>query len=412
MMKYLVLVLVISLIIGTVVPSYAFEIEILYTWDAVCEDELSNDIINLDDFLCMFDVSQMYDDIINLNSTVMRVSNIMVENIEYITILNNIVDENNKEIIRLNDTINEQKDDITFLNEATKMYIEHNLIDLIPYKPLSDNVENGNGTTTLTLKEYVQRLDVTNATHYVLKFNGIVSEHPLDTKIFTFNDLENEVRHDGEILAVNIFGESNSMNFALFPTEPPHMPDPPVISVELRNVWYTEIGVSIDADNGNSTIIDYVAEISTDGVKWEKYDHIFNISGVTIKGLINGQEYHIRIATVTEIGTSGFSNVISATPAGIPIPENFIASKIGSDYVVLTWDIVDFGGVELLGHRIEYYSNNDYINPIIIEHDTTTTIRINDLIPNTEYVFRLFPYNIMGEVDDEDIPRIVITTFR
>jgi len=409
----------------TVVPSYSQESKVFGSWENLCNFKLNDSRLTIDDFLCELDILGMYDRISILNDTMILIDEEMTRMdynvMEYnstITNLNNMVmsfndimTTNSEEIIRLNAIIDEQKTKIEYFDESTRIYILQNLRSLVPNDIILDNIEIGDGMAIITLKEYVQKVDTNEATHLIVKLNDVIFEDNMDlnTRTITFNNLEDNMVHSVRINAINIFGASFSSVILLDLTDPPHteapphIADPPVITVS--SILRTGLNIDVvEHDDGNSTIIDYFVEISTDdGVNWEEHDNNFNISYILMRGLINGQEYNIRVSTVNEIGTSEPSNILISTPARSPITENFTVSEIGSDYIILTWDIVDDGGSELLGHRIEY-KLLDVRGLTIIDHDTTTTIRINNLIPNTGYQFFLYPYNIAAEPYDEDTP--------
>ena len=110
-----------------------------------------------------------------------------------------------------------------------------------------------------------------------------------------------------------------------------------------------------------------------------------------ILDLENGTEYEIRVAAVNIAGIGVFSNTLSSIPSTIPEAPNVVGTSEDAS-VLLTWNVPENGGAEILEYRI--YQND---TKILTEQITDNSYRIDGLENEENYIFQITALNINGE---------------
>jgi len=147
--------------------------------------------------------------------------------------------------------------------------------------------------------------------------------------------------------------------------------------LSLQDGWENTILLRVvDVYNGNSENISYFVETSIDGENWEVYDsNYFNNDYIEINSLNNDQEYHIRVSTVNDAGTSEPSDVLLVTPNTDVI--------VKPPHLPFTWDIS--------------------IEPNFIELGESLIINgtVHNIEPEDDHLIYI-NYSLCGELDEQN----------
>ncbi len=160
------------------------------------------------------------------------------------------------------------------------------------------------------------------------------------------------------------------------------------------------------ADNGNSPIIDYVIEQSTDGgTTWGDSTPATSVgTTVTVTGLTNDILYQFRVSATNVQAPGVPSDVVSATPTATvqPVitapgaPTNLSVDAISETTVTLSWTApVDNGGSAIINYNIEQSEDGgttwNNSNPVA---SITSPVTVTDLTSGQEYQFRVSATNV------------------
>ena len=145
------------------------------------------------------------------------------------------------------------------------------------------------------------------------------------------------------------------------------------------------------ADDGGSTITDYVIERSTDGITWTTVDDgVSTATASTVRGLVNGTQYPFRVAARNVVGTGpgaagpGNARWTPAAPGGLRAAVA-PAAGVGSGQVSSpgTPRSTTVGGDHRLHHRIVGRRRDvDDVNDGV---STATTFTVTGLTNGTQY---------------------------
>jgi len=426
-MRYLTLGLIMLIVIGalTVVPSYASN-HIYGSWETLCEKKLDDSRTTIDDFLCELDIIGMYDNLIQLNGTM------LIHN-------DNIINLNNT-VMSFNGTMTTNSEEIERLNAEIDLYLQLNHAQLIPNSP-QISVENGDKISTITWS-FTHKLIIPHATHFVIELEGVVVEENLDinTTSYIFDNLTNDVVYIANVIAVNSYGSSlNSLPIVggdgmveLEPRSDEIVEPLPLLDVKFDisiEPEFIELGQELII---NGTIINFKNEFKHTidiNVHYEDQnlllqEQLFTMEidehGNFSKSLVFGVDiiYNTEI-NILPSNLSWYELTISYTPSDYtiettktlthPIPAlrivNVIIDNIGSDFVELSWDIgtdPTFIISDVTGYEMRYYAINSMnmkIGPYQY-YDTnspTQSVRFDDLINDTKYKIEIYTISEYGK---------------
>ena len=160
------------------------------------------------------------------------------------------------------------------------------------------------------------------------------------------------------------------------------------------------------ADNGNSPIIDYVIDQSTDGgTTWVDSTPPISVgTTVTVTGLTNDQVYQFRVSATNVHAPGEPSDIVSATPTATVqptitapgAPTNLSVDATGETTVTLSWTApVDNGGSVITRYNIEQSEDGgttwNNSNPVA---SSTSPVTVTDLTSGQEYQFRVSATNV------------------
>ena len=207
-----------------------------------------------------------------------------------------------------------------------------------------------------------------------------------------YNDTEvvNGENYSYYVTAVNSVGESKPSNtvYAI----PMTVPTPPQNLVADAGNGYVLLNWQAPSSNGGATIIKYKIYRGTfSGSEFyiaETSSLCYNDTSVT-----NGQTYYYYVTAVNSAGESKSSNMVTATPMGLPSPPQNLQAKTGNGYVNLSWEIpTNNGGSQIRGYRV-------YRNGSLIVTISATQLWYNDteVVNGENYSYYVTAVNSVGE---------------
>ena len=178
---------------------------------------------------------------------------------------------------------------------------------------------------------------------------------------------------------------------------------------ELKLDW------TAPSDIGNAVLKSYHIEKSVDaGSTWTVAvaDTGDTLVTNTLTGLIDGQAYSVRVATLntittsdggTVVGTSTFSNVVDVSVAGLPSPPtNVLVSSTGvSQELKIDWTapvgLVATGSIAITGYTIEQSVDGGSTWTVAANTGTTAvTNTLSGLANGVEHQIRIQSHNAIG----------------
>ena len=149
---------------------------------------------------------------------------------------------------------------------------------------------------------------------------------------------------------------------------------------------------------GGATILYYKVEMSTDGLSWHENSVEVESEAYRHTGLDPASTWYYRVSAVNAVGSSGPSEIAFATTdATVPgAPEEFGALALDHETVRIAWNAPAYnGGAEILGYALEYSLNGE-VWEYLDDHMTETEYMHEDLMPATDYHYRVAALNVMG----------------
>jgi titin len=152
-------------------------------------------------------------------------------------------------------------------------------------------------------------------------------------------------------------------------------------------------------DSNASPISDYVVQRSTssnfssDIVTFA--DGVSTSTSTTVTSLAAGTLYYFRVASVNEVGQSGWSSIASATTANVPNQVATPTSSAGDDTFTISWSAPANNGSAITGYRYQLSSNSGASWGS--EGTTTSTSHTFTVSNGTSYVGRVQAYNAVGD---------------
>jgi titin len=151
-------------------------------------------------------------------------------------------------------------------------------------------------------------------------------------------------------------------------------------------------------------ITDYAIELSPDGVEWITYDDGPSPATTSVvTGLANGTEYSFRVAAVNALGSSQWSDVVSATPMGKPAAPSGLAAAVapipgvGSGQVRITWTAPQGNGSAITDFVIQRSSDGRRWTTIPDDVTTSPSQVATRLTNGIAYSFRVAAVNGLGQ---------------
>ena len=182
-------------------------------------------------------------------------------------------------------------------------------------------------------------------------------------------------------------------------------PPPPAAPANLQasNIATTSAVLSWDAPSGHITGYKILYRISVPGSQLETL--VANTSDTlttyTVQGLEPGTAYAFRVVAIGPGGESSMSNFVRVDTDAPPppaAPSNLQVSNVTTTSTILSWDAP--ADPSITGYKIMYRTPATQSNLSILvanTGNTDTSYTVNNLEPDTVYVFRIIAVNDHGE---------------
>ena len=160
-----------------------------------------------------------------------------------------------------------------------------------------------------------------------------------------------------------------------------------------------------EPDDNADQITGYRVETSSNRAVWVILTHHTRSTETTYShtGLDPNTEYHYRVRAINGQGTSGNSNVASATTRGPSAPTGLIATAVGPRQIDLSWSAPTNWDLTVDGYNIEVSTNDGktYTDLVADTGSTETTYSDTGLSPGKTRYYRLFSLSGPDEGNDE-----------
>ena len=166
-------------------------------------------------------------------------------------------------------------------------------------------------------------------------------------------------------------------------------PQPADADQEAENDEHGAVGFLQSAD----TLLALVQQVATTGNDATTYSHT---------GLSAGQTRHYRVSPINSVGTSGPSNVDSATTSAADtapgVPTGLGANAVGQNRIDLSWTApANDGGSQVTGYRIEFSPDGGSWTDVVADtQNTNTNYSDTGLASGTTRHYRVSAINAVG----------------
>ncbi len=132
----------------------------------------------------------------------------------------------------------------------------------------------------------------------------------------------------------------------------------------------------------------------------------FNDTEVT-----NGIKYYYRVSAINQIGSSGFSDEIAITPAGLSDPPTGLVLNWRSSSIFIEWVLPkDTGGLALTGTRVYKGTSSGALSLLIELGRGSSSYLDKNIMNRTTYHYAVSSLNPLGESVMSEIRTIIIST--
>ena len=165
-------------------------------------------------------------------------------------------------------------------------------------------------------------------------------------------------------------------------------------------------------DKGGANITDYTIEISNDdGENWIDIDDAESVNrSFTVRGMVPGGTYQVRVAAVNIAGYSQFLTGTFTTKTLVPTAPTELVVTADSTTAALEWAIpVSNGGAAIEDYKVEVSSNCSTFTEIVHAADNRLGFTATNLMPGTKYCFRVSAKNSVGYSAKSEVVTVVTT---
>ena len=220
-----------------------------------------------------------------------------------------------------------------------------------------------------------------------------IGSNSADDTTFSITGLDPDTQYFFRVNGFNAGGNSTYSNVANATT----LPNPPAApsSLSATAVSFTQINLAWTDNANNELGFKIERKLNTTGASYSQIDMVGpNVTSYSNTGLTVNTNYVYRVRSYNSIGNSAYSNEDNATTNVPAAPSAMSATAISNIQIDLTW--TDNSGDEA-GFIIEVkinaggtYSTLDSVGVNDTDYSTTA------LNPSTNYFFRVFAYNLVG----------------
>ena len=215
----------------------------------------------------------------------------------------------------------------------------------------------------------------------------------------TLSGLGGLTAYDIEVAAANPIGEGPA---AVIVATTLDFPAAPGAVAAIRGDRTITVTWSTPTTDGGSPITGYTLEQATFDAKtkvwstWATATVAGNATNSVRTGLINGNTYRYRLTTKTKVGSSAYSSVAEATPAGKPAaPLNpKLTTKKGK--FILKWSAAVNNGAPITGYVVQFSTNGKKWKTIKTVKGTVKTYTAKKGKKGKPGYFRIAARNALG----------------
>jgi hypothetical protein len=176
------------------------------------------------------------------------------------------------------------------------------------------------------------------------------------------------------------------------------VPDAPTGISSTSNAVSITLTWTAPSNNGGSPVTDYYFEYSTDNTNTIPISHTpSNATTYTFTGLDSGTTYYFHVAAVNAQGTSTNANASETTLTPQAVDSLRLTAKTFNS-ISLEWDTPQLYGATVQGYQINYTTPFGTPQTKIINSTNFagTSYQVIDLVPGTEYSFRIGMWTYSG----------------
>ncbi len=172
------------------------------------------------------------------------------------------------------------------------------------------------------------------------------------------------------------------------------LPSSPITLTATPDDAITSLFWSAPLSDGGSPITDYRVEYN-DGTGWVVFDDGVGLNTTTVvTGLTNGVEYVFQVLAMNSVGTGPASNIVPATPSGVPDTPSGLIPILGNTQVSLTWGTPSNNGASISNYLVEFNAGSEWIS--FPETISLTSVTVDNLSNGISYSFRVSAENAVG----------------
>ena len=210
----------------------------------------------------------------------------------------------------------------------------------------------------------------------------------------TITGLTNGTSYQVQVRAKNSVDWSGwSPSATATPAAVPAVPAEPTLTVgnkQLTVVW------TAPADNG-APITDYDVQYRPgNSGGWTDANYDGTGTSATITGLTNGTSYQVQVLAKNRVGSSGWSDLATGTPATIPTVPAAPTLIPGDGQIQVSWNAPDNNGAAINDYDVQYKTSSAAKWTDANYTGTSTSTTIMRLINGTIYQVRVLAKNSMG----------------
>jgi titin len=241
------------------------------------------------------------------------------------------------------------------------------------------------------------------ATDYVIEFSldgetwTTVTDGVSTATTYTVGGLADGTSYTFRVAAVNAVGTGGWSGMVT--ATPMRTPDTPG-GLRAERAGSGEVVLNWLA--ASPAITDYVIEYSPDGVDWITYpDEQSTATTIAVTGLTNGTPYAFRLAARNALGTSAWTDAVSATPAWLPAAPTWSRSAVapspgvGSGQVRLTWAAPQGNGSAITDYVLQRAKGGRWIT-VVDGVSARPSALLSQLSNGARYSFRVAAVNGLG----------------
>jgi len=233
---------------------------------------------------------------------------------------------------------------------------------------------------------------------------------PVTTLTVNVTNLGAGIQYHFAVTAVNAAGDSILSNERT--ATPYGVPNAPTLTTALAGSSLVNLTWAAPTFDGNSPITGYKVYYGTTSTPGTLFSTVSGTTlSVAVTSLTPGTLYYFGIKAVNSAGDSVLSNVLSATPYGVPDAPTLTAATPGIKNVVLTWTApTNNGSSPITGYKVFFGTVSPNAQFGATLPATTLTVSVTALTDGTLYYFAVEAINVAGNSSSSNILSALVNT--